>query len=309
MDILNIKLSHHLRRKLKGLSGMVIMIICSRKMWPHFHKMANSSSSNLSKLLLGWKNTLDRRLRTDQESTIKTISTYYLEVITSILMAITSTRKDMINLVATMITWPVSIFRAQSTLICQCRNTKAIKPVTIEALTRSTDSQALTMECRKIRSFDATMEVSMLIRTTKASMVSNILISSHKRAGGVKIKTMPMDSTTILSKTSTEGTLKHRWMWCTHRQRIKRWTSAIIMTKCLLVQRIRSSVTVTINRTKSHLGLLRSITRLIQRIDLLKMGHQHQTEKKAMRNKMICCWWQSCEMGVSWEIVKTLDWS
>ena len=79
------------------------------------------------------------------------------------------------------------------------------------------------MEFRKIiLNFDVTMEASMLIRTTKASMVSNTPISSLKRAGGIKIKTTVLDTTTTLSRTSTEGTLQTGLMWSIHQQRIKR---------------------------------------------------------------------------------------
>lgn len=79
------------------------------------------------------------------------------------------------------------------------------------------------MEFRKIiLNFDATMEASMLIRTTKASMVSSTPISSLKRAGGIKIKTTVLDTTATLSRTSTEGTLQTGLIWSIHQQRIKR---------------------------------------------------------------------------------------
>lgn len=95
---------------------------------------------------------------------------------------------------------------------------------TIEAPTRRIDSAALTMEFRKILNSDVTMEASMLIRTTKASMVvSNTLISSHKRAGGTTKKTTTaLDTTATLSRTSTEGTLQTGLMGSIRRQRIKR---------------------------------------------------------------------------------------
>lgn len=305
MDSLSIRLSHHLQRRPIGLRRMVLTFNKSMTKTKHFLKMANLIS-NINRFL-GSESSLDKRLRTDQVNMTKTISTYCLVAISLTLMDTISTRKDTINLVVTMILWREAIFLALNTLTCQCKRTKAITPVTIEAPIRRIDSAALTMECRKTRNFDATMEASMLIRTTKASTVSNTQISSHKRAGGItQIKTTPTGTNPTTSRTSTEGTLHNQLRWYTLRQRIKRWTSAIIMTKCRLVQRTRSSATVTINRTKSHSGP-RSIRQTLM-INLLRVTDQHQMPRKLLKRKQKkCCWWQSCEMGVGRN--KTLDWS
>ena len=147
------------------------------------------------------------------------------------------------------------------------------------------------MVYRKIHNFDATMEASMLIRTTKASMaVSNTLISSHRRAGGTTITTRAMDTTITLSRTSTEGTLQTGLMRSRRLQRITRRTSAITMTRCQLVPKIRSSVTVTINRTKSLLS--QRSKRQTLTTSLLKLGqlHKRKRKKEATTSKTKCCW-------------------
>lgn len=133
----------------------------------------------------------------------------------------------------------------------------------------------------------------MLIRTTKASTVNNTQTSSLKRAGGIQIETtvMLLDTTSTLSRTSTEGTLQTGLKWYSHRQRIKSRTSAIILNKCLLVPRIHSSETVTINRAKSHSSLQRSIRQTLMINQLKMVQHpmemvQHQMERRATKTIM-----------------------
>jgi hypothetical protein len=108
-----------------------------------------------------------------------------------------------------------------------------------EALTKRTVSAVLTTECRKIiLNFDATMEASMLIRTTKASMGSSTLISSLRRVGGT-LKTTATVTKTTLSRTSTEGTLQTGLMQLTLQPKTSK-TKKTIMISCRNTPRTRS---------------------------------------------------------------------
>lgn len=161
-------------------------------------------------LLEMWKNTQDRKLKTDLEIMIRTVSTCYQAETSLILKDTTLTRKATINSVATMTRWLENIFQAPNLLTCQCRRTKVIMQAqTTEIRTRKIGSEDLTTVCKMtLNNFDATMEASMLIRTTKASMVSNIQTFCLQRAECIEMHMVQMVVSWTPSKTSTEGTLQ-----------------------------------------------------------------------------------------------------
>ena len=156
-----------------------------------------------------WRNTPGRRSRTDLESMTKMVSIFFQAATSSIRRVTTLTRKAMTSSEATIMRRLGSTFQRKSTPIWPCKSIWAITQATIAAQTRSTVSADLTMVCRKIiLNFDATMEASMLNRTTQASMVSSIQTSSPRRDNGRSKTPMDremVDSKTTLSRTSTEG--------------------------------------------------------------------------------------------------------
>lgn len=92
---LNIRLNHHLQRKPIDLRKMVQM--CN-KLTTHNLKTVQSKSRFQES-----ESSLDKRLKTDQENMMQTISTFFLVATSLILMDIISIKKDTINLVVTMI--------------------------------------------------------------------------------------------------------------------------------------------------------------------------------------------------------------
>lgn len=92
---LNIRLNHHLQRKPIDLRRMVQL--CNKLATLNLKTVLSKSRFQES------ESSLAKRLRTDQESMMQIISTYFLVATSLILMDIISIKKDTINLVVTMI--------------------------------------------------------------------------------------------------------------------------------------------------------------------------------------------------------------
>jgi len=274
---------------------------CHRKALPLLDNRRLASRNRHLEL----RNTPGKKLRTDQVNMTRTASTFYQVVISLILKAIISTRKDSTSLEVTMIKWPVSTFQALSMRTFLCKRTKATTQETTEARTRRIDSDSSTIRCRRILNWEETsiMEVSMHtleLRIISMVVANNTPISSHKRGGTIKTpEPAEVDIRSTLSRTSSEGTLQMGQTWSTLQQRTRRWISAITMIKCLLAQRIHSKETATISQTKSHSNRINSLTRHIPKKNLLSKWtmHSQALRNRIKRNKTTVCWWQSCEMG------------
>lgn len=246
----NTRLNLHLRRRQIDLKRTVQM-----ELW-----MTKISKCYLQKNILrnNWNNNRelgsshDRRSRIDLESMTMTDSTFFQPVISLTRKDIISIRKVMTSLEDTMILWLVSIYQVQNMRIYLCKRINHTMQGTIEAQTRRIDLVGSTMVCMKILNYDVTMEASTLIRTTKASMEhSSTQISYQIRADTSLTRIWETDTIATPNKTSTEGTQQMGLIRSTHQQRIRGWTMAITMIKCLLAQRIRSIEIATISRTKS----------------------------------------------------------
>ena len=92
---LNIRLNHHLQRKPIDLRRMGQL--CNKLATLNLKTVLSKSRFQES------ESSLAKRLRTDQESMMQTISTYFLVATSLILMDTISIKKDTINLVVTMI--------------------------------------------------------------------------------------------------------------------------------------------------------------------------------------------------------------
>lgn len=287
MVISSTRLSRHLRwRESSSITVLKMGLVSQRSR--HFLKILIPSISSWNKLRES-RSTQDRKLRTDLVNTTRTASTFCLLETSLILKDSISTKKDMTRLEVTTIRWPASTFQVQSTHICPCKRTKATTRVSTEAQTRRHDGALTTAFKKTIHSLERTMEASMLIRTTKASMVSSTLILSLTRAGGTT-RTPETDTTATLSRTSTEGTLQTGLMGSTLRQRIKS-SLAITMIKCQPPLRTHSRGAI-ISRIRSHSSQL--------------IWHSPMTNLVSLRNQRVLprslktttnCWWPSCEMG------------
>ena len=142
-----------------------------------------------------------------------------------------------------------------------------------------------------INNFDElTMGASMLIRTTKASMVSSTRISvCPQRAECIEMHQVQMvDSTATLSKTSTEDN-NLGLTWSTHRQRTRK--AQATSTKCLLIPRTRSTDQATSSRTESLGSLLIRMTSLL-RLDpnLPPRRSRKATQRPRNRRNKTKCW-------------------
>lgn len=145
-----------------------------------------------------------------------------------------------------------STSQARSTLIYQCKRTRAITQVTVKILAKRIASAVSTTVFRTIRNWDATTEASTLIRTIRASMFSSTLTSSRRKVDGTTEIWIRATKTT-LSRNSIEETLQMVLTWWALLQKTKNRMRTT--RSCLLTQRTRLCEIVTSRPSRSHSSL------------------------------------------------------